>query len=65
MYQGWRDLHRDLTHRSANSRHAVSESRNHYMMLDDPDLVTDAIRDVVRCARSGERLADITATEDG
>jgi pimeloyl-ACP methyl ester carboxylesterase len=64
LYERWRDLHRDLTRLSRNSRHAVSESDDHYLMLGDPDLVTDAIRDVVRCARSGEKLADVAARGD-
>lgn len=61
LYQRWRDLHRDLARLSRNSRHTVSESDDHYLMLGDPDLVTDAIGDVVRCARSGEKLTDVAA----
>ncbi|HET9079670.1 MAG TPA: alpha/beta hydrolase [Trebonia sp.] len=59
VYRRWHDLHRDLAGLSANSRHVVSESYSHYLMAGDPDLVTAAIRDVVRCARSGEKLADV------
>ena len=58
VYRGWRELHRDLTGLSANSRHEVSQSSDHYLMAGDPDLVTGAIRDVVRCARSGSKIAD-------
>jgi pimeloyl-ACP methyl ester carboxylesterase len=58
MYQAWYDLHRDLAELSANSRHVLSDSPNHYLHLGDPDLVATAIGDVVRCARSGARLAD-------
>jgi pimeloyl-ACP methyl ester carboxylesterase len=58
MYQAWHGLHRDLAGLSANSRHVLSDSTNHYLNLDDPDLVATAISDVVRCARSGARLAD-------
>jgi pimeloyl-ACP methyl ester carboxylesterase len=58
MYQAWYDLHRDLAGLSANSRHVLSDSPDHYLHLGDPDLVATAIRDVVRCARSGARLAD-------
>lgn len=65
VYERWRDLHRDLTRLSANSRHVVSESYGHYLMLDDPDLVTDAIMDVVRCARTGEWLAGGLIARDG
>jgi pimeloyl-ACP methyl ester carboxylesterase len=58
MYQAWYDLHRDLAGLSANSRHVLSDSPSHYLHLGDPDLVATAIVDVVRCARSGVRLAD-------
>jgi pimeloyl-ACP methyl ester carboxylesterase len=65
VYQGWRELHRDLTGLSANGRHEVSQSHDHYLMAGDPELVTGAIRDVVRCARSGGRLADAAAAAAG
>jgi hypothetical protein len=58
MYQAWHGLHRDLAGLSANSRHVLSDSTDHYLNLGDPDLVATAISDVVRCARSGSRLAD-------
>ena len=57
-YEAWHDLHRDLAGLSANSRHLRSDSPNHYLNFGDPDLVATAIGDVVRCARSGTRLAD-------
>lgn len=56
LYQGWRNLHRDLALLSANSRHVVSQSDSHYLMDRDPGLVVTAIREVVRCARSGAKL---------
>lgn len=62
VYQGWRDLHQDLARLSANSRHEVSQSPNHYLMTDDPELVTIAIRDVIRCARTGEKLSEVAFT---
>jgi pimeloyl-ACP methyl ester carboxylesterase len=58
VYQAWHALHRDLAGLSANSRHVLSESADHYLNFGDPDLVATAISDVVRCARSGARLAD-------
>jgi pimeloyl-ACP methyl ester carboxylesterase len=61
VYQGWHDLHRDLAQLSSNSRHEVSQSPSHYLMAGDPELVTTAIRDVARCARSGEKLSDVAA----
>ena len=58
VYEAWRDLHRDLAGLSGNSRHVQSVSPDHYLNLGDPDLVAAAIGDVVRCARSGARIAD-------
>ena len=58
VYQAWGELHEELAGLSANSRHVVSDSPNHYLNEGDPDLVINAIVDVVRCARSGARLAD-------
>jgi pimeloyl-ACP methyl ester carboxylesterase len=63
VYEAWRDLHKDLAGLSANSRHVLSESPDHYLNLGDPDLVVSAIRDVVRCARSGALLEEVTASD--
>ncbi len=57
VWQGWHDLHRDLAGLSANSRHVVSASSSHHLNSGDPELVAFAVREVVRSARSGERLA--------
>ena len=61
VYWSWRDLHEDLARLSINSRHAVSQSPSHYLMAGDPELVTTAIREVVHCARSGEKLSELPA----
>lgn len=57
LWRAWHGLHRQLAGLSANSRHTVSRSHDHYLNQADPDLVITAIRDVVRCARTGEKLA--------
>jgi hypothetical protein len=54
----------DLARLSANSRHILSDSSNHYLNFGDPDLVTAAITDVVRCARSGALLAEVAAVSE-
>jgi pimeloyl-ACP methyl ester carboxylesterase len=64
VYEAWRDLHRDLAGLSANSRHVLSDSSDHYLNFGDPDLVASAIRDVVQCARSGAPLAEVAAVSD-
>ena len=65
VYEAWHDLHRDLAGLSVNSRHVRSGSDNHYLNFGDPDLVASAIRDVVRCARSGALLEELAAASDG
>ena len=64
VYEAWRDLHKDLAGLSANSRHVLSDSPDHYLNSGDPDLVASAIMDVVRCARSGALLAEVAAVSD-
>ena len=65
VYQAWHALHKDLAGLSVNSRHVVSNSPEHYLNFGDPELVITAIRAVVRCARSGARLAEAAAVSDG
>jgi pimeloyl-ACP methyl ester carboxylesterase len=64
VYRAWRDLHTELAGLSANSQHVFSGSPEHHLNLGDPDLVAAAIRHVVRCARSGEPLAEVSAISD-
>ena len=37
---------------------------SHYLNFGDPDLVTAAVGDVVRCARSGALLAEAAAVSE-
>jgi pimeloyl-ACP methyl ester carboxylesterase len=48
--QGDLDHHRDLASRSSAGRHLTAESGGHYIHYDDPQLVVDAICDVVSAA---------------
>jgi pimeloyl-ACP methyl ester carboxylesterase len=43
----WRDLQADLSALSTNSRHIIAEGSSHYVHLDQPDVVVDAIKWVV------------------
>jgi hypothetical protein len=65
VHRAWHNLHEDLAGLSVNSRHVVSDSPEHYLNFGDPELVITAIRAVVRCARSGARLAEAGAVSDG
>lgn len=62
-WRRWHGLHEELAALSANSRHVVAARPGHYLHKDEPDLVTAAIRDVLRSARTHTPLADLTATK--
>lgn len=56
LWEAWHALQQDLARLSANSRHVVSGSPEHYLNEADPELVVRAIREVVRSARAGAPL---------
>lgn len=64
LWEAWHDLHRELARLSRNSRHVVSDSPMHYLHEGDPDLVTSAITDVVRCARGSTPPAEPVAASE-
>lgn len=43
----WRDLHRDLATRFTGGRLVIAENSGHDVHMDEPKLVTDAIRYVL------------------
>lgn len=43
----WRDLHRDLAARFAGGRLVVAENSGHDIHIDEPELVADAVREVL------------------
>lgn len=49
--QAWLEMQDELAALSSGSRHVTAEDVGHYMHLDDPALVTQAIRDLVRRCR--------------
>ena len=44
----WRDADRRLANASSNGRHIISPQSGHWVHLDEPHLVVDAIHDVIR-----------------
>jgi pimeloyl-ACP methyl ester carboxylesterase len=44
-------MHVELTAQSSNGKRIVAEKSSHYIQLDQPELVIDAIREVVEAAR--------------
>ena len=51
--EDWRDMQADHARRSPSGRLVVAERSGHDIQLDQPDLVVEAIREVVTRARSG------------
>jgi pimeloyl-ACP methyl ester carboxylesterase len=45
--QAWRGLQADIAELSTDSRHIVAEDAGHYVQLDRPDLVVEAVRDML------------------
>ena len=64
VWHAWHDLHSDLAGLSANSRHVVSGSANHYLNDGDPDLVVSAITDVIKAVRDGAPLRELAVASD-
>lgn len=46
--EAWKGFQRDLASLSSNSTHIIAEHSTHYIQLDQPDLVINAIRSVVQ-----------------
>src|SRR5215207_2258679 len=46
----------DLTQRSQNAKQFIAEDSGHYIHVEQPDLVIDAIREVVEAARNGSSV---------
>ena len=55
LWQAWYALQRELAGLSANSRHLISDSPQHYLNEGDPDLIVATVLDVIRAARDGAR----------
>ncbi len=51
-----RQLHAKLLALSSNSKQTIAENSGHYVMIDRPDVVIEAIREVVDAARKHARL---------
>jgi len=45
-----------LTQHSENSQQLITEDSGHYIQVEQPELVIDAVRQVVKAARTGSRL---------
>jgi pimeloyl-ACP methyl ester carboxylesterase len=54
----WMELQTDLVSRVPNSTHIVSENGGHNLHFDEPELVIDAIRQVVETVRDEPRIPE-------
>jgi pimeloyl-ACP methyl ester carboxylesterase len=50
---GWREMQAELAALSSSSRHIIAEGSGHYVHLDQPQVICDAIRTHWKQARSG------------
>jgi len=65
LWARWYELQQDLARLSANSRHVVSDSPDHYLNDGDPELVVSAISAVVRSARTGAPVCAPARVSEG
>ena len=47
MEAAWKELQKELNYMSGNSTHIIAENSGHVIHLDEPELVVDAIHDVL------------------
>ena len=52
--QWWAELQADLARRSSNGKQVIAEKSGHYIQFYQPDLVIDAVHQVVEAARPGK-----------
>jgi pimeloyl-ACP methyl ester carboxylesterase len=57
--QAWAELQADLARRSSSGKQIIAEKSGHYIQFDQPDLVIDAIRQVVEATRRRNYLGDL------
>ena len=56
LKQSWEELQRDFVELSTNSQHIIAEKSGHYIHHDQPELVVDAIQQVVKAAQNHGRF---------
>ena len=49
--ENWKEMQKDLASRSTNSKHIIAEKAGHVIQRDEPELIVDAIRQVVEATR--------------
>ncbi len=51
--EAWEKMQEELAHLSTRGTQAIAKNSAHYIQLDRPDVVIDAVRSVVEQARQG------------
>lgn len=55
----WKDLQEQYGELSSDSRHEVVKGSSHYVQFDYPEVVVEAIRQVVEAVRTGKPLVHL------
>lgn len=53
--QSFQHMQAELVAQSSNGQRIIAENSGHYIQLDQPEMVIDAIREVVEAVRRGDR----------
>ncbi|MDQ3747750.1 MAG: hypothetical protein M3367_01860 [Acidobacteriota bacterium] len=49
--ENWKEMQKDLASRSTNSKHIFAEEAGHVIQRDEPELIVNAIRQLVEATR--------------
>jgi pimeloyl-ACP methyl ester carboxylesterase len=55
--EAWAKMQEELAHLSTRGTHEIAKNSSHYIQIDRPDLVIDAVRSVVEQARAAQQSA--------
>jgi pimeloyl-ACP methyl ester carboxylesterase len=55
--EAWEKMQEELAHLSTRGTHEIAKKGSHYIQMDRPDLVIDAVRSVVEQARAAQQSA--------
>lgn len=55
--QAWEKMQEELAHLSARGTHTIAKNSSHYIQMDRPDVVVDAVRSVVEQARTPQPVS--------
>ena len=62
--EAWEKMQEELAHLSSRGTQAIAKNSGHYLQIDRPDVVVDAVRKVVEQARAGQDGNAVPAAKD-